>query len=82
MERIKINIDRYRAKPTKKLAAFEFQDAASKAIKILHTPPRYISQVFKFYKKDRIKAEQSLRYIQERNDIHTPTRYFIYLMTH
>ena len=82
MNNLKFDLEKYRKKPEKKMAHSEWQDRASKAVEQMKTPKRYISQVYKFFKKDRTKAEQALRYIQERKDIHTPTRYFIWLMTH
>ena len=80
MDRISFNPSKYRQ--TTKLAAFEFQDRAAKVIKDLGIPKEKSSQVFKWFKTQRNKAESSYRYIQERKDIKTPFKYFCWLMTH
>ena len=80
MNNLTFNLDKYK-KPTN-LSAHMWQDSAAKALEILHPPKNQISNIFKFFKKDSIKAEQSIRYIKERNDITTPHKYFIWLMTH
>ena len=80
MDRISFNPSKYRQKT--KLAANEWQDRAAKVIKDLDIPEKQRSQIFRWFKMQRTKAESSYRYIQERKDIKTPFKYFCWLMTH
>ena len=79
MDRISFNPSKYRQKT--KLAAFEFQDRAAKVIKDLDIPEKQRSQIFRWFKIQRTKAEESYRYLLD----HPKDNNFLYmswLMTH
>lgn len=80
MEQISFNLDRYKVK--KNLAAYEWQDRAAKVCTDLGFPKNKCSQVFKWFKTDRTRAESAYRYITDRGNITTPWKYFIWLMVH
>jgi len=79
MERVDFNTPRI--KPKIKLAAFEWQDRAAKVIKDLGIPEKKRSQIFRWFKTQRTKAESSYRYLIE-NPKNDNFRYMAYLMTH
>ena len=80
MEKLQINLNKYKKKTN--LAANEWQDRCAKVCDNLKVPKSKRSQFFKWFKRDRSKAESSFRYIEERGDIKTPWKYFCWLMTH
>ena len=79
MDRLKFNPSKYRQKT--KLAAFEFQDRAAKVIKDLGIPEKKRSQVFRWFKIQRTKAEESYRYLLD-NPKDNNFLYMSWLMTH
>lgn len=79
MDRISFNPSKYRQKT--KLAAHEWQDRASIVIKDLGIPKDKRSQIFRWFKMQRTKAEGHYRYLLD-NPKDNNFRYFAYLMTH
>ena len=79
MDRISFNPSKYRQKT--KLAHTEWQDRASTVIKDLGIPEKQRSQVFRWFKIQRTKAEESYRYLLD----HPKDNNFLYmswLMSH
>lgn len=98
MEKLKFNIAKYTQPPTKKYAAYEWQDRAAQVIKELNVPKQLTildkntgkektikpqASFFKWFKTKRSKAESCYRYIIEKEEKPaTPWLYFCWMMTH
>lgn len=80
MQQISFNLDRYKLK--EKSTAYEWQNRALEVIQTWKIPTKKHSSIFRIFKNNRSKAEAAFRYIQDRGNIKTPYKYFLWLITH